>query len=90
MNLNVAPYVCITWPRLALKGQFTQKNIFSAVLASPGDALRRPCGSSAFTPDTLWADGVSCVVLTTWGGKKVLVKNIIFISDYFAFKKNTV
>lgn len=24
------------------------------------------------------------------GGEKVLVKNVIFISDYFAFKKNTV
>lgn len=24
------------------------------------------------------------------GGKKVLVKNVIFISDYFALKKNTV
>lgn len=89
VNLNAAPYVCVTWLRLALKGQFTQKkNVFSPVLASPGDALRRPCGRSASTPDTLWADGVSCVVLTTWG-KKMLVKkkflNIIFIIDYFAF-----
>ena len=76
MNVNVAPRVCIVRLRLALKGQFTQrKKVFSLVLASPGEALRRPCGSSASTPVTPRADGVSSVVLTTMGKNALLKKD---------------